>query len=126
MQAAWEAEQRLQKEAQQVMAAVPCPECGTYQKDMIPIVNGRSVHWLQIVGAIILACAPTILMIEIPWVWGVASLVALLGLTLIIRGIQIKSRITPNTGNPEPRKRLGQSLAVSGEKLAELLKNAET
>jgi hypothetical protein len=119
--AATGAVQRLHKKAKRAKGAVPCPECGSYQRDMFNRVRRKSVHWLQIVGGLVLACAPACVMLEEFGGWIIAGGLALVGGGFIASGMFLRSRVDPNAGDPEPRKQLGRSHSVWGAKLEEML-----
>jgi hypothetical protein len=89
---------------------------------MIARVRGRKVHPLQVVGAVVFACGPALLLLDEPGALAFAVGVALLGLGMAAGGMLLRRRLDPNAGDPEPRKQLGLSQAVWGKKLERLVK----
>jgi hypothetical protein len=88
-----------------------CLEGGSYQHDMIARVRGRKLHPIQVVGALVFACGPVLLLDE-PGALAFAVGVALLGLGLVAGGMLLRRRLDPNACDPEPRKQLGRSQEV--------------
>jgi hypothetical protein len=116
------AEAQLQKRAGKSSAAVPCPVCGWYQRSMLRMVRRRGVHWAQIAGAVVLAVSLAFFLVLEAEAQAVAGGFAACGAALLAAGFVRKLREDPNAGDPEPRKQLGRSLAVWGEKLNEMLR----
>src|SRR5262245_372591 len=51
-QKAWE---NLQRKRGNTVLPIPCPNCGTYQDDMVRgLKDGASINWLQIIGGVLL------------------------------------------------------------------------
>ncbi|HEX4796660.1 MAG TPA: hypothetical protein VH370_22905 [Humisphaera sp.] len=117
------AQQNLLSKSQNVVHPVPCPTCGCYQDDMVRILKEeRSINILQIVGGVI-SCLS---LVPLAFSLGTVSVsltvvMALLGLSLLARGLLQALRFDPNAGDPESRKALGRDQAVWGERLIELL-----
>jgi hypothetical protein len=124
-EAVFHATKALQQAARRASAAVPCPQCGAYQRDMFARVRRRKVHPLQLVGALVFACGPALLLLDEPAALTYAVIVGLFGLGLVACGMLLRRRIDPNAGGPEPRRRLGRSAAVWGEELERLVQSGQ-
>ena len=117
-----QAEQNLAQKSRNVVLPVPCPNCGFYQDDMARnLKDEASINPRQIAGAVIALLSLVPLMLEIPYIWVLTIVLAVIGLALLARGLVLTFRFDPNAGDPEPRKALGRAHAVWGEQLAELL-----
>jgi hypothetical protein len=123
--AALAAQANLLLKAESSVAPVPCPLCGWYQRSMVRSLHRNKIHWTQIVGGILLACAPSPLLLENPLAWLPATVLAVSGGGLLVAGWFIVRSMDPNAGNPEPRKELGRSLAVWGEALERLVRESQ-
>ena len=117
------AQENFQRKSGNTVLPVPCPNCGTYQDDMVHgLKDGASINWHQITGAVLLIGS------FLPWIfgfrfgWWVAIPGAAVGLLLLARGYATAFTYDPNASDPETRKALGRRLAIWGEKLEELLK----
>lgn len=116
------AEQNLVQKSRNVVLPIPCPNCGTYQDDMLRQMKEEvSINSLQITGFVIAALSLVPLAVGIPYIWILTIALAVLGVALLAYGYVVAFRFDANTGDPEPRKRLGRRHAVWGEQLAELL-----
>ena len=116
------AEQNLLQKSRNVVIPVPCPACGCYQEDMTRQLKEEvSINPLQIAGAVIAVISLVPLALGIPYIWVLTVVLALSGLALVTWGYVRAFRFDPNAGDPGPRKALGRSHAVWGEKLADLL-----
>jgi hypothetical protein len=117
-----QAELNLVRKCHKVVVPVPCPSCGSYQDDMARMLKDDvSINPLQIAGAVIAVLSLVPLVFDIPYLWVLAVVMAVAGLTLLACGYVHAFRFDPNAGNPEPRKALGRQHAVWGEQLAQLL-----
>jgi hypothetical protein len=89
---------------------------------MTHLLKGEaSINRLQIAGFVVVALAFIPLAWNIPHIWVLTLLLALVGLSLLIYGYKIAFGFDPNVGDPEPRKAIGRAYAVWGERLGELL-----
>src|SRR5262245_3345573 len=121
-QKAWE---NLQRKGGNIVLPVPCPNCGTYQDDMVRgLKDSASINWLQIIGAVLLIGPFLPMIFGFRLAWLVAILGAAVGLALLVRGYALAFGYDPNAGDPEPRRALGRRVALWGEKFEELLKPA--
>jgi hypothetical protein len=121
-QARAQAEQNLLQKSRNCVAPVPCPSCGFYQPDMCELLKEKeSINAPQLAGALLLMLAFVPLVFESVIGWVLSVLLALSALALLTHGYRVAFRFNPNAGDPEARKALGQSQAVWGEPLAELL-----
>jgi hypothetical protein len=117
-----QAEQNLLKKSQNVVLPVPCPNCGSYQNDMAQLLkDNASINLLQIVGGVIMLLAFVPLALDIPGIWVLTVVLALAGLTVMVRGVARALHYDANAGDPEPRKVVGRQCSVWREQLAELL-----
>ena len=116
-----QAEQNLAQKSRNVVLPVPCPHCGFYQDDMARnLKDEASINPRQIAGVVIALLSLVPLMLEIPYIWVLTIVLAVIGLALLAWGLVLTFRFDPNAGDPEPRKALGRRHAVCGEQLAEL------
>jgi hypothetical protein len=60
------------------------------------------------------------------WAWGAAIVGVVTGLSLLTYGCVIAFRFDPNAGDPTPRKAIGQSCALWGEQLADVVKASQS
>ena len=120
-----QAEQNLLKKSQNVVLPVPCPNCGSYQNDMAQLLkDNASINSLQIVGGVITLLSFVPLAFDISGIWVLTVVLALVGLTMMVRGVARAIRYDANAGDPEPRKVVGRQCSVWREQLAELLATA--
>ena len=120
-----QAEQNLLKKSQNLVVPVPCPNCGSYQKEMAQLLkDNASINLLQIVGGVITLVSFVPLAFDIPGIWIFTVVLALVGLTVMARGLARAIRYDANAGDPEPRKALGRQCSIWREQLAELLATA--
>lgn len=116
------AEQNLVQKSRNVVLPIPCPNCGSYQDDMLRQLKEEvSINSLQITGFVIAALSLVPLAVGIPYIWILTIALAVAGVALLAYGYVVALRFDPKAGDPEPRKALGQRHAVWGERLAELL-----
>src|SRR5262245_15630740 len=114
-------------------APVPCPQCGWYQRHMIP--RARSLHkrWMVKAAGVMIPISVLLLavlyvltvggrhgeaLLAAPslWVgWGVWGLLAATGPGLLLVRHVLASGYTPNREPEQTRKQLGQSLALRRE-----------
>jgi hypothetical protein len=58
---------------------------------------------------------------DIPSIWALTVVLAVVGPSIVAYGCVLAHRFDPNAGDPDPRKVLGQRHSVWGEQLVELL-----
>jgi hypothetical protein len=133
--AATNAELELARKLERGIDPVPCPFCGLYQSDMIPIIRHRYRGWMRVLGACLILLQFPIGVafviiglrqdwgIEIPWpiVGVLAGLLAVSGFSLLIARFRQAARIDPNGTDVEERKRIGESRACDPEDPTRLL-----
>jgi hypothetical protein len=117
-----QAERNLLQQTRNVVAPVPCPQCGCYQDDMLRLLKAEDrINWLQIIGAAITVLSFVPLVLGIPYLWVLTIVVAAAGLGVLTYGYVVAHRFDPNAGDPEPRKAIARRNAVWGEHLAKLI-----
>jgi hypothetical protein len=117
------AEENLLKKSRLCVLPVPCPHCGFYQEEMFrQLKEDAWTNPVQIAGGVLALLSLIPLAFDIAYIWLLTLAVAVAGLTLMAYGYVLAYRFDPNSGDPEPRKLLGQKHAVWGEQLAELLR----
>jgi len=122
--ASLQAQARFYQNAEKKVVPVPCPVCGWYQERMQRVLR-RQIHWAHAAGAGVLALALVFFVVPEPAAQIAGAGIAACGLGLVIAGFILRARQDMNSGDPEPRKLLGQSQAVWGEKLTELVKSGQ-
>jgi hypothetical protein len=116
-----DAEQNLLNKSRKCILPVPCPNCGRYQDDMAQrLKEEASINPLQVLGAVIVLLSLVPLAFDLKY-WVVTVAAATAGLAVLVYGYVVAARFDPNAGDPERRKAMGQTHAVWGEQLAELL-----
>jgi hypothetical protein len=123
--AAAQAALNLQAKSQVSVAAVPCPECGYYQRHMARRFRSQYLHWTLIAGVVALAGGLAVLFSDVPYGWVGATGLISVGAAFMILGALWRPRIDPNAGDPEPRKQLGRACALWGERLKLLLEEQD-
>jgi len=116
LQEALNARARFEAKCEKLVAAVPCPTCGWYQVNMLPLVRKAYIHWTATLGWVSLACSGVVLTIRFDARWVVAMLFAVAGASLIGVGVWRRQRFEPNASDPQRRRQLGQSLALWGDR----------
>lgn len=115
-----QAEFRFAEQARNVVLPIPCPNCGTYQDDMVRLLKDEGTsNWPTIAGLGVAAASLVPLVFGVHYGVTVAGVAA--GLVLVGCGDWIQARYNPNAGDPERRKAIGRKHAVWGEQLAEAL-----
>jgi hypothetical protein len=129
-----QARRRLIRALEHEIDAVPCPACGWFQQNMIPILRAARNRWmfytaLGLIFVLVFALLST-------WVIYLGSrqtpewLVILLGVDAGIAGLAVglfvyrrvrSASWDPNTSDPQERKLLGQSRAILREQMENLL-----
>jgi hypothetical protein len=119
-------------------APVPCPQCGWYQRHMIPRARTLYKRWMVKAGGVMIPIS--VLLLAVLYVltfggrqgepllapvllgvgWGVGGLLAAIGPGLLIARYVLASRYTPNREPAQTRKQLGQSLALRREEFEKL------
>lgn len=118
-----QAEQNLLKKGSNCIRPVPCPHCGFYQDDMArQLKEAASTNPVQIAGAVMVSLGFTPVACNIGNLWVATTVIAVVGLVLLVYGYVLAFRFDPNQGDPEARKALGRAHAVWGEQLTELLR----
>jgi hypothetical protein len=129
----------LHKELTRGQDPVPCPECGWYQRSMIPLLRQAHRRGMMIGGAFFQYVAALFFVLTAAaWFRGDAGIkdwvqpcaqtsggLANIGLGLILTRKLLARRIRPNEGDPEARKALGQELAMKKEDFNRALQAAE-
>src|SRR5262249_23526840 len=107
---------------QNMVVAVPCPICGSYQKEMSKQMKEEaSINYYQIVGAALAGLSFVPLLFGIAHIWILTLALFAIGLGLLVYGYAVALRFDANAGDPEARKALGRKHAIWGEQLIELL-----
>jgi hypothetical protein len=120
--AAADAQEKLAAQAHNLVVAVPCPQCGLYQADMVmQMKNDAFVNPLQIIGATIALVSLIPLAFPMSGIWIITMLGEFLALWLLIRGYLLSFRYDPNTGDPASRMLLGQKSSLWGDRLSQVL-----
>jgi hypothetical protein len=133
--AANQAQAELHRALERGQDPVPCPACGWYQSSMIPLVRAAHLHWMGVIGALLVYLAVlcvvlgglghlsnerdvvamgTSLLWAAAWTAGIGC-----GLILVRKFLAI--RLQPNDGDPERRIHLGQQLARTRAEFDRLL-----
>jgi hypothetical protein len=118
----------------QAVLPVPCPFCGLYQRNMIPIVQQRRYRWLGWVslglvalGVFALVCSCGVSMGSVPdgrghalvaviLCWAVALVAILASPVVLLIKRRVSRRFDPNgEDDVEERKEMGRSRAISLE-----------
>jgi hypothetical protein len=129
-----ESRERAEAQARENVAAkihnsvvpIPCPRCGTYQKDMASQLKEDAwINPVQIAGVIVFLFSFAPLAFAVDYAWIVTVVGAATGLLLLAYGYAVSFGYDPNAGNPAPRKAIGQQNSVWGERLAELVENMD-
>jgi len=121
------AEENLLLKSRNVVVPIPCPNCGYYQDNMSRRLKEEvPINSLQIAGIVIAVLSLVPLAFDMPYIWVLSIILAVVGLALLTYGYVVAFRFDPNAGDPEPRKALGRKHAVWGEKLAELIASSPT
>jgi hypothetical protein len=116
------AEENLSKMARNVVFPLPCPNCGSYQPDMIDRLRAEGTSNAPVKAGLIIAALSLIpLAFRIPYIWVATVAGVAVGLGLIGYADWAAARWDPNAGDPEPRKARGRKRAVWGEQLDRLL-----
>jgi hypothetical protein len=133
-----QAEEEVRRKLADAFAAVPCPECGSYQRHMFPFVQQSYRRWMRVAGLLLLfLVCPALLIVayvydhnpytpadSLAWLWLYLSggLAGFGGLGLIVARIKLSEQFDPNTGPAETRRKIGAALAISGDQLRDLQK----
>src|SRR6516225_7712112 len=116
------AQENLSQKKQRCLLPVPCPCCGHYQEEMSRLLKEEaSINPFQIGGALIAVLGFIAWAFDIASNWVIPLVIGVAGACLMAYGYYLSFRFDPDTGDPEPRKSLGQRHAVWGERLARLL-----
>lgn len=116
------AEENLREKGGNYVLPVPCPNCGSYQDEMVRQLKAEAgINRLQVAGGVITLLAFIPLAFGIPTAWVLTPIVALAGLIVLACGYVVAFRYDPNAGDPEARKAIGRQHAVWGEHLAQCL-----
>lgn len=115
------AQRNLAKKSENVVLPTPCPCCGMYQEEMAAILKEEAYHdRIFGVGMAVTVLSFIPLALSIPNNW----LVTIVGVAIggaIMGYVELAAALyDPNSGDPEPRKRLGKKHTVWGENLAKL------
>ena len=116
----------LQRELTRGQDPIPCPDCGWYQRSMIPFLRQAHRRGMGIAGALLLCLAAHLLVFSVGAWFGdgpaykdlahflahACGWLTSVGLGLILIRKLLAGRIRPNEGDPEARKDLGRRLAM--------------
>ena len=117
-----QAEHNLLQKGRNVVLPVPCPSCGTYQDDMLRLLEeDASINHVQVFGLVIALLSFIPLLFDMEFNWVLTLIVAAVGITVAAYGTVRSLQFDPNEGNPDSRIALGKQHAVWGEQLKELL-----
>ncbi len=122
-----QAREHLAAKIRNAVVAIPCPQCGFYQADMVRQLKENA--WsnpMQVVGAIVILLSLLPLAFDIEFAWVMTLIVAAVGIAILVRGYVVSSRYDPNAGDPGPRIAFGQENSVWGERLAQSLKESSS
>ncbi len=118
-----QAQQNLADKIRNSVVAIPCPQCGFYQADMVrQLKHAAWTNPMQIIGAIVIVLSFAPLAFEIDDNWILTAVTATAGAVLLAKGYVISARYDPNAGDPAPRIEFARQHSVWGEQLAQLLK----
>ena len=104
--------------AENKVAPVPCPVCGHYQQSMQRGLR-RKLHWIHFIGLPLLVASAAFL--ADPGLQTIGIALAALAGVLLVTGFVVKFFHNPSAGDPEARKKLGQTHAVWGDELLRLV-----
>jgi hypothetical protein len=125
------AEDRLRALLEQEIEAVPCPDCGWFQRSMIPKARSDHAHWMLTAGLVFLIVGFIAFALSFingppqnptpPWLhtafvvaYGVCGVA---GVGLLVGKFLRASRFDPNDMDPEARIKIGQGRARRREDL---------
>jgi hypothetical protein len=104
---------------------VPCPNCGTYQPEMVASLKRSHKMWIWTLGAGLMLLAGIVGLVTLFFMISgslsggtiAAAVVVVLGLTMTALCLfrvhrDFGEQYDPNAGDAEPRKEIGRSLAI--------------
>jgi hypothetical protein len=129
--AAHQADDRLRALLAHEVEAVPCPDCGWYQRSMIPKARSDHAHWMVTAGLVLLIVGFVAFALSFiggppqnptpPWLhttfvvaYGICGVA---GMGLLAGKFLRASRFNPNAMDPEVRIKIGQGRARRREEL---------
>jgi hypothetical protein len=121
------AEEDLRRKLAEGVEAIPCPNCGRYQADMVPGMRRLHRRWMLYLGQcltiglvpaavfgahMILLEAEGLPSIPSPIIFSILSCIFLVGVYMLVRRGVLIRRYDPNDEDVEARKRYGRSRAI--------------
>jgi hypothetical protein len=110
---------KLQSALSGAFDVVPCPNCGTYQAEMVRFLKNSHLKWMAALGGLFIVVALILLIVAFATSGmlyaGTAGAFFLAGVGLIVyRNISL-ARFDPNEGDAEDRKTIGCERALRKE-----------
>lgn len=111
-----DAETRLQRVLQLECDAIPCPQCGSYQPEMVRLLKRQHRSGLWLTGLLLLAVGAAVCGVlfglGVPW-WPVAMVVPVGGLGMLLVRLGLVRRYDPNApAGSDARKASGQQAEI--------------
>jgi hypothetical protein len=111
------AQRQAQRRVQKDIELVPCPTCGSFQKNMVALIRRRHWRWLKFLGVpALVVCLLSFGLLQVAnqnqeSLELIAISAGALGVGLLSLRLLLASCHAPNAGNPEHRKQLGRTRA---------------